>query len=81
MNVKEFRNYLKRFNENDEVYIAIDPEMNAIYRLYEIEEYMVTPENEIKIRELTPELEEMGFEDGDIGSIKNGDEFAIVLLP
>jgi hypothetical protein len=84
MNVKELKEFLNNFDDNDLVVLSVDEEGNSFSPLASVEEANYVEDNPfngyIYLRELTPELEEAGFTEEDVYYGENAIE-AVVLYP
>jgi hypothetical protein len=82
MKVKELKELLNQYDDNDLVIMAKDSEGNGFSPLYEIEDGSYKAETtwygEVGLRELTSELIEAGYSEEDV--LENG-ENAIILWP
>lgn len=80
--VRELKELLNNYNDNDLVIIQKDEEGNGFSPLYEILDvkYVADTEwsGEVFLRELTQELREIGFTEEDVS--ESGED-AIVLVP
>lgn len=83
--VRELIELLSKCNPDDIVIIGKDAEGNGFSPLANIEEEMYTPyttySGEISLRSLTPELEERGFTEDEVGNSKNGAINCVTLYP
>lgn len=85
MTVRELIELLSKCNPDDIVILSKDAEGNGFSPLSNIEEEMYTPDTsysgEISLRALTPELEERGFTEDEVGNSKNGAINCVTLYP
>ena len=82
MKVKDLINQLQKLDQESIVVLSRDPEGNGFNPLEDVESSMFHEEwEEVRLKELTPELEEQGYSDEDLGLEEDGFIPAVVLWP
>lgn len=85
MTIKELIKLLQDCDENDLVILAKDSVGNGFSPLSEISKDMYTPEStrsgEVSLRELTPEDEQKGYTQEDVGDPEKGAVNCVTLWP